>query len=378
MFIKHSSYFLFFVLSMITNMATATESGYHKALLGEQKLIQSVVLNQQRSFFVRLPENYYNSDRHYPVVYLLDANSFYAGNIYQEAVALMTKLEKLDEIPELILVGIQSEQWYQDVVTRPNKFENYIAHEVATHIRNSYRTLPTQILAGHSYAGAFVSGAVPVKDKNFDLLLSISPIYPSMEYIERITNRYSAVKQHSIELVIVDGDESPMDKQILKQSANVLNRDLINFSYHSKALDGHMSVLSSGLSHGLKEFFSDFRFPSRKMTKTNLYTIESLHAYYKNRDAKYGTKTDEERLKSLAITMAQRYTSMSKIKQALPFWRAGKSKFKEYFMSGYVDRFVHLDKPQLALELLAEMQELFPESEKNYAEKINILSAETK
>lgn len=346
--------------------------------MGKQKKIESRVFNQERLLFVRLPDNYDASNRSYPVLYLLDANSFYVGNLYQEAVALVSRLEKINDIPELIIVGIQSEQWYKDVITGSELFENYLNQEVVSYIESQYRTLPQRVLMGHSYAGAFVSGAMSVDAKNFDLLLSISPVYPSMAYIDKIRNRYSKLKPHSAKLTIIDGDESPMDKDILKLAANSLATEILDFNYLSKKLEGHMSVFTIGLSQGLREHFSDFRFPSRELVAVKSFDIEMLKSYFSKKDKKYKTKTDEKKLRSLAISMAHRYTSMGKLEQAIPFWRFGESKFKEYFIAGYADRFIALEKRKLALKLLKELKALFPNSDKNYQQRIDTLAAELK
>ncbi len=362
---------LVITISCISYNTVASEIEKRELKMGSVEKLKSKIFDHQRSLLVRLPDNYDQSNKSYPVLYLLNANSFYSGNIYQEAVTLVSRLEKINDIPELIIVGIQSEQWYKDVITDSIIFENYLNQEVVNHIESRYRTLPQRILVGHSYAGAFVSGAVSVKAVDFDLLLSLSPVYPSMAYIDGIRNQYSNLKQQSVKLMIIDGDENPMDKLFLQQAANNLPSDLIDFKYLSKQLDGHMSVLTIGLSHGLREQFSDFRLPSREMVASKPFNIQELKSYFRHKDHKYKTKTDEKMLKSLAISMAHRYTSMGKLELAMPFWHYGESKFKEYFMGGYAERFIALEQPKLALRIWREMDSLFPNSKHNYAKLIS-------
>ncbi len=356
------------------NLSFATSLPSLEINMGQIETLKSEALNQDRTLYVRLPPNYAESNKAYPVLYLLDANSFFIGNVYQEAVSLVSRLEKVNDIPELIVVGIQSDQWYKDVVTAANPFETYVNQEVVSHIEKTYRAAPNRILMGHSYAGAFVSGAMPHKSKRFDLFLALSPIYPSMSYINNIIGNYQGLKPSSSKLVIIDGDENPMDKLLLKRAAAKLNKGVLDFNYLSKKLDGHMSVLTIGLSHGLREHFSDFRFPSRDMVRKNSFDLKKLKDYFENKDRKYASKTDEATLKALAISMAHRYTSMQQFDKALPFWRYGSSKFKEYFMNGYAERFTASGETELAIQIWREMNELFPNSEKNYLANISAIN----
>lgn len=346
--------------------------------MGSIKTLQSKILKEQRSLFVRLPKEYHQQEKSYPVLYLLDANDFFSGNIYQQTVALVSRLEAIHDIPEMIVVGIQSDQWYKDVITDSAAFEHYVSREVSQYIDNQYRTMANRILVGHSYAGAFVSGALPLDKKSFDLFLTLSPVYPSLSFIEKIEQRYAALKPLSAKLVIIDGDENPMDKLILKQAASQLAKDTLSFSYHSLKLDGHMSVAPIGLSHALREHFSDYRSPSRALLTQQTFDLNSIRDYYIAKDKKYGTKTDEAFIKSIAINIAHSYTSMSKLELALPLWRFGESRFKEYFMAGYADRFIKLGKMNLAIHLWKEMAVLFPESNNDYLKKIELRQKTTK
>jgi predicted alpha/beta superfamily hydrolase len=373
--ITKSTLQMLLVLSLgVVNPAFATSLPNLEISMGKLETLKSETLNQQRSLFVRLPPSYTQSKKAYPVLYLLDANRFFTGNVYQEAVTLVSRLEEVNDIPELIVVGIQSDQWYKDVVTEAKPFETYISHEVVDYIENKYRTLPNRILMGHSYAGAFVSGAIPDESKTFDLHLALSPVYPSMSFINKVIDRYLQLKPNSSKLTIIDGDENPMDKLILERAAAKLDKGILKFNYHSKPLDGHMSVLNIGLSHGLREHFSDFRFPSRKMVRQTSFDLKKLKAYFQNKDQKYASKTDETKLKGLAISMAHRYTSMQQFDKARPFWRYGSSKFKEYFMNGYAERFIALGETDLAIQIWRELNELFPESEKNYLARISAIN----
>lgn len=341
-------------------------------IITQQKMltIESKALQQTRELLVRLPRNYQESELAYPVLYVLNANDFFVGDIFKQTVDLVNRLETLNDIPATIVVGIQSKQWYTDAIIKPEPFERFVSREVPELVNKKFRTLPNKILVGHSYAGAFVSGSLPLEKKSFDLFVTLSPVYPNMAYVEKIVTRYKQLAPLNAKLKIIDGDEGQLDKRILEKVANRLPKEILDLEYRSLTLEGHMSVYSMGLNHALRTYFNDYRPPSRQDVSSSNYDLTQLKAHLSAKDKKYGTSTSETSLKSLAISMAHKYTSMMKVQQALPFWRYGESKFKEYFMFGYAERFVAMGETDMAVTLWKEMLILFPDSDKNYAQLI--------
>jgi predicted alpha/beta superfamily hydrolase len=330
-------------------------------------MVDSKALHQQRELLIRLPKDYENNNLASPVIYVLNANDFFSGNIFEQTVSLINRLETLNDIPPTIVVAIQSHQWYSDVILTPLPFETYISREVPAFIEKNFRTLSNKVLVGHSYAGAFVSNAIPFKQRSFDLFLALSPIYPNSEFIENTLQRYSNLAPISAKLQIIDGDESPVDKQALRYSAKTLPENTLDLDYYSLRLEGHMSVFTIGLNQAIRTHFIDYRAPSRQDVINTPFDLPTLKAYYQTRDTKYGTKTTQETLKKVAINIAHKYSSMNRVEQALPFWRYGQSKFKEYFMFGHAERYDRMGEKELAKTIWKEMAVLFPESKKNYS-----------
>jgi len=360
-------------LILVQNTIQASSAGENlpplTVELGQQHKIQSKALAQEKILFVRLPNGYTKSDKAYPVVYVLDTN-FIIGNIYQETVSLVSRLEAMKDIPEVIIVGIQSNQWYKNVITESDTFEHFVSWEVPSFIDSKYRTSPNSVLVGHSYAGAFVSGALPITQRSFDLFLSISPIFPNLAFIDKVQQRYNQLPALSARLHIIDGDESPTDKLILEKTASKLAEDKLSLTYDTLPLESHFSVFTTGLSIGLRTYFSDFRKPSRAALKSKDFDLVELKKYFAARDQKYGTDSNEEFIKKASTSMAHKYTSMKRFDLAIPYWRNAKSKFKEYFMAEHADRFVKNDDLQSAIILWKEMIKLFPNSKTDYASLI--------
>lgn len=149
--------------------------------------------------FISLPGSYYNTDKTYPVVYMLDGYSSFG---------IVTQMAKLlafnKELPELIIVGISSEggskefnynrardytPTYIDPEGLPEdvskmipvsggaeKFLGFIEKELIPFIESKYRFTPgDRTLIGHSLGGLFVSYALISKPALFNRYVMISP-----------------------------------------------------------------------------------------------------------------------------------------------------------------------------------------------------------
>jgi uncharacterized protein len=101
--------FLFFAL--IPAALAAQNNQFDAMSYGKKIIIQSKVLNEDRSLWLRLPASYTDSlhtPQHYPVMYVLDGKSAFfplAG-----VVSFMSEKENVNfQVPEMIVVGVDTE-----------------------------------------------------------------------------------------------------------------------------------------------------------------------------------------------------------------------------------------------------------------------------
>ncbi len=149
--------------------------------------IFSKTLNEQREFWVQLPENYNpNNKEKYPVVYLLDGFS------------LKNNLETVYNnywghyLPHMILVGISNrENRTRDLTISQVKmrrgasmdqntggaenFTKFIEEELIPHIDGKFPTTPYRTLIGHSYAGLFTVNMLINHAHLFENYIAIDP-----------------------------------------------------------------------------------------------------------------------------------------------------------------------------------------------------------
>ena len=168
---------------------------FHQVIIGQSKTIKleivdslfSTSLEENRAFWVKLPENYEpNGDQKYPVVYILDGFS------------LQNTLETVYDnywghyLPHMILVGISNKNnRIKDLTTSQVKmrrgssmdvetggaeiFTQFIERELIPHIDNTYPTTPYRTLIGHSYAGLFAINTLINHNHLFKNYIAIDP-----------------------------------------------------------------------------------------------------------------------------------------------------------------------------------------------------------
>lgn len=155
--------------------------------LGKQDSLYSNTLNEQRVFWVQLPENYdRESEQLYPVVYVLD------GEVHLQAVASVLSYYWGGFMPEMIIVGVSNgENRTRDLTTSviqtrrgsaynqetggAENFSLFIEKELIPYIEVNYPATGYRTLIGHSYAGLFTINMLINHSGTFDNYIAIDP-----------------------------------------------------------------------------------------------------------------------------------------------------------------------------------------------------------
>jgi hypothetical protein len=182
------------ILAFVTAVACATKPdpappapAVKPIVIGEQRLINSAALGDDREINIWLPPSYAESGKRYPVVYLID------GALDQDFhhIAGLAQYGSLSgSFDEVILVGLQTKDrraeltWrstdpaeIRDFPTNGNSaaFRKFLTDEVRPLIDASYRTSGEDALMGESLAGLFVAESFLNHPETTDRYVAISP-----------------------------------------------------------------------------------------------------------------------------------------------------------------------------------------------------------
>ena len=149
--------------------------------------IQSTSLGEARRVFVVTPTEYEEPDSRFAVLMLLDAEDKVQ---FDAAVANVAFLVSRRQMGPLIIVGVPNgKDRTHDLTPRPSRrtarenrnaggaapMASFIVDEVLPLVRSKYRTLPTTILAGHSFGGLFALHVAASKPDAFAGIIAMSP-----------------------------------------------------------------------------------------------------------------------------------------------------------------------------------------------------------
>ncbi|MDH5822505.1 alpha/beta hydrolase-fold protein [Luteimonas sp. RD2P54] len=185
--------------------------GHIDIAIGEEYSFDSSILGEKRAIQVALPSSYAANHGHtrYPVLYLLDGQKFFqmASGVVQHLSA-----DASPRIPEMIVVGIPSEQRVRDstpsrslkgplgqdesvYVTSggADRFLRFLTDELAPYIDRTYSTSGYRVLAGYSLTGLPVLHALFTQPQAFNSYLAIDPSWWWDDYLlEREARKFIA------------------------------------------------------------------------------------------------------------------------------------------------------------------------------------------
>lgn len=175
---------LYFLLFVLASPAAAQDS---TITLWTREVLNSAKLKEQRTIYLATPDGYLAGTSRYPVLILLDAEDRPQFNL---ALANVAFLANRGAIPGLIVVGITNGKDRTHDMTPvatgaraknfptaggAGVFADFIVDEVLPLVRSKYRTLPTTILAGHSFGGLVALEVAANKPGAFSGVIAMSP-----------------------------------------------------------------------------------------------------------------------------------------------------------------------------------------------------------
>lgn len=159
--------------------------------IGREEKIHSSILNENRTYFVYVPESFKNkiySLQKYPVIYILDGDSHFKG-----LAGIVESLSAVRTLPEAIIIAIPHKDRVKDLTPTTvtsgiyidslsaktsgggEEFTAFLQKELIPHIDSAYSTAPYRVLIGHSLGGLFVINTLLHHTALFNSYVAIDP-----------------------------------------------------------------------------------------------------------------------------------------------------------------------------------------------------------
>ncbi len=276
---------------LVPGNARAQEDG-EDVSIGHYRMLHSAVLDEDRLLLVALPKGYDESDRSYPVLYLL-----YGGQVrgyFAEAVNIVDRLSEAGEIPQMIVAGVANVERYRDL--RPigersvpgavDRFIEFFSGELVPFVDKEYRTKDYRILIGPQAGGSFGYYALTGGLDLFDAYILENP-FKGRETSEYFFERSAGMLERGFPSYVfmqisVFDREGPQYfpdafnyPGIFEKMVNERKSD--NFDLVMRYIEGNRDFIPEiGIKEGLRALFADYTFPEDRPAAK----LTDLTSYY--------------------------------------------------------------------------------------------------
>ncbi len=330
------------VITMCLSVAIADETG-NVITIGKKHSIASRVLNEEREYWVSLPEGY-DPKQKYPVVYLVDGeyNFEYTAGILRNLSGVQSK------IPKMILVAIPNTNRNRDLTpTHLTEFFNgektddfpdsggaknflkFLTTELAPQVEDQYLSQPYRMFVGHSDGGTFGLYANLEEPTFFNSLIIMDPSvwWDSQAMVKMLKGRLSRPPTNKVTLYMSaannpDTEGYPEGFVIKPQREyssllSTWSSDTFRHSLEYFEKENHFSVPLPSLLNGLDYIFDGYMFNFENAYNNPEYLID----HYAAQSEKLGYKVVPDT--SLIFVLASIMESEGELPRAIETVKLG-------------------------------------------------------
>jgi predicted alpha/beta superfamily hydrolase len=271
--------------------------------MGEKFSIQSEILNKGKDILVYLPQNYQSSKANYPVLYIIDGQSY-----FPLAVGILNILSQFNNLttPEFIIVSIVNENnnraRYSELLNKQVLYLRFIEKELIPQVSKRYRASTERFLFAWQYGASFAIQSLFQKPNLFNAYFVADP-YPLMEKFDESLNGTYERLSKNLELdnflYMRVGKNAGTVKEGAEHFRNKVQETKLkslNLDYGVLQDEEHRSTPFSTLYHGLKAYYHNYS----KLQLKNYQEYKDLggfgyiEAYYKQRAKRFSFSSEIE------------------------------------------------------------------------------------
>jgi len=287
--IKH----IVIIVALFMSHTSHSQISSNNYTIGTSLLIQSEIMEDEREVQIYLPESYAESDRKYPVLYVLDGQRYFL-----HAVSLQKAFTEFKETPEFIIIGISKNKpdRNRNFSVNSKKYLEFIKTEVIDYIEQKFRTSEKRFLFGWAYGGGFTVETMIREPDLFDGYIAASPfpLTGKIDKIDSLLNNYPSLEKI---LYFTSGT----NEGLVKEETNKLNKYLsgktiekFDWTFRELKEEEHRSTPYVTLYHGLKKCFEYY--PELQFNNLDAFIeaggLEFVRSYYEERSKRYGFPKD--------------------------------------------------------------------------------------
>lgn len=193
---------------------------------GDQRQMQSVVLDEARTYSVYLPAGY-NAGQRYPVLYTLDGEKYRHGAIVAANAKLMAALGLA---PDKIVVAVHTMgQRGRDY--RPSHgaavFTDFLESELFPAVEQAFPATNNRVLSGHSFGGLYTLYVMTTRPNLFEAYFAYDPsVLPDDMLLQRLRSLGKSPSDKPISLYMNYGFHTKRYEKRYAEALQILNGEL--------------------------------------------------------------------------------------------------------------------------------------------------------
>ena len=298
---------LLFVFTVAISEASASESSaLDKVTIGENFIIHSEIIGEDRPISVYIPKGVNTGDSLY-VIYLLDSEHH-----FHTVTGIVQSLVDYEQIPKTMVVGIQTTNRPRDYLPKINgepqtKFQTFVKSkwpdsgqdnfltflndELFPYIDKNYTTYPHRTIIGHSNGGTLALSALFERPELFNNYLAISANgWWSYDEIIQNSKKLIEINRPKQKLFLsVAGEGSQFYTGTLELLTNMERNKPVNLDWKFEHYPErtHMSGILPAITSGLEYLYADVNF---KITPelAKYANISVVKSYYSDLSKQFG------------------------------------------------------------------------------------------
>ncbi|MFH1850845.1 MAG: alpha/beta hydrolase-fold protein [Candidatus Neomarinimicrobiota bacterium] len=239
--------------------------------IGDYMGIQSEILGEQRVLLVHLPDEYTQTEIHYPVLYLLDGDDH-----FHHVTGLIDRQADLGLMPRMIVVGLRNSNRNRDFTPTSvnylstsggaDQFLEFLSNELIPSVDSQFRTAPYRMLVGHSLGGLLTAYAFLNKPDLFSSYIILSPdlLYDEENIFSGAADRLKAMPatRKSVYLAVGSSEEKLINpSQRLNRLIRKNTSHNIKSTFEVIKYADHGTVVHQAIYSALEKIFGNWRFP---------------------------------------------------------------------------------------------------------------------
>ena len=306
--------------------ASASEPFEETISIGKaQRLsIYSKAQQQNRHLLIHLPKNYAETNKPYPVLYLIDGNRH-----FKHAIISTQLLQQQDRVPEMIIVAISNnEMQHHDPDLGKKKFVHFIKDEVMPYVNKHYRTSGLNTLYGHTKAGWITVELLAEHPELFHNYISVSaPLqFDQVRLYKQISANSKAGKMRDKSLYIAlasEAEETKLYSDAFEHFVRLLTEaPPKNLHWRHEWLTNHTHMTTSipAFYNGMTHVFNSFQAPrfASYQEYNDFGGMQGLADFYKERARIYGTEKNIP--EKTLLNLGQLLLDQEQMEQALQLY----------------------------------------------------------